>query len=183
MEGGRALADILWGDVNPVGKLTISFPVHVGQQPVYYNQLPGWHTDTYCDMPVEPLWVFGDGLSYTSYEYSDLQLAKTTLEKGEAVRGSVKVKNTGDRSGIETVQIYVNDVYSSATTPIKELKGFQRIALEAGEEKTIKFELPFSALSMVNSSCQRVVEPGEFEILVGPTSRCSDLLRGVLVVE
>ena len=152
VEGGTAVAGILFGDRNPVGKLTISFPYHVGQQPVYYNQIPGWHAERYVDMPKEPLFVFGYGLSYTTFEYANLQLSTTTLQAGETLKVSVDVRNTGQRAGTEIVQLYINDVYSSVTTPIKELKAFQRVELQAGEDQTVQLEVPYQA----TRACQSI---------------------------
>jgi len=176
-EGGKAVAGTLFGDRNPSGKLTISFPRHVGQQPVYYNHIPGWHGGSYVDLPDGPLFAFGFGLSYTTYEYANLRIDQTELRIDEVLRATVDVTNTGRRSGVETVQLYVNDVYSSVTTPGKELKAFQRVTLEPGETKTVAFELPCARLSLINRKLQRVVEPGEFELMVGSSSRDEDLLR------
>ena len=177
MEGGTAVAGILFGDRNPSGKLTISFPYHVGQQPVYYNQVPGWHTDCYVDMPKEPLFSFGYGLSYTSFAYSNLRLSVEELAEGETLRVEVDVENTGKRKGTEVVQLYVNDVYSSVTTPVKELKGFRRVELKPGEKKTVPLEVPYECLALVNRELETVVEPGEFEVMVGGSSRDQDLLK------
>ncbi len=182
MKGGDAAAAILFGDRNPCGKLTISFPHHVGQLPVYYNQIPGWHNSRYADMPAGPLFPFGFGLSYTGFEYSDMQLDKTELSEGEELTVSVTVKNTGKRAGTEIVQAYVNDVYSSVTTPVKELKGFARIELKPGQSETVSITIPFKSLSLVNADLQRVVEPGEFEIMVGPSSKDEDLLKTTFTV-
>lgn len=181
-EGGTAIAGILFGDRNPSGKLTISFPYHVGQQPVFYNQLPGWHADDYVDMSAEPLFAFGEGLSYTTYVYSSLTFSPTTLHAGETLRVEVDVKNTGDRAGVEIVQLYVNDVYSSVTTPVKELKAFQRVELQSGESKTVTLDVPYEALALVNQDLQTVVESGEFEIMVGSSSRDQDLLTATIEV-
>jgi beta-glucosidase len=177
MEGGAAVAGILFGDQNPSGKLTISFPHHVGQQPVYYNQIPGWHGGKYVDVPPEPLFAFGYGLSYTSFAYANLQLSTQELAAGETLRVEVDVENTGERAGTEIVQLYVNDVYSSVTTPLKELKGFQRVDLQPGEKKTVQLEVPCRRLALVNQHLETVVEPGEFEVMVGGSSRDQDLLK------
>jgi len=176
-EGGAAIAGILFGDHNPCAKLPISFPYHVGQQPVYYNQIPGWHHDRYGDMPAEPLYAFGYGLSYTTYTYSNLQVITPKLKTGERLQVQVNVQNTGARAGTEIVQLYVNDVFSSVTTPIKELKAFQRIALQPGERVTVHLEVAFEELSLVNQDLETVVEPGEFEVMVGSSSRDRDLLN------
>ncbi len=177
MEGGKAVASVLFGDYNPCGKLTISFPRHVGQIPVYYNQLPGWHTDRYQDMTIEPLFPFGYGLSYTSYKYSNLRVEKSKLKQDEALKVYIDIENIGSRAGIEIVQAYVNDLYSSVTTPVKELKGFTRVELESGEKKTVKIEIPVNSLTVVNRNLEEVVEPGDFELMVGSSSKDEDLLK------
>lgn len=177
LEGGTAVAGILFGDRNPSGKLTISFPYHVGQQPVYYNQIPGWHADRYVDMPPEPLFAFGYGLSYTSFAYANLKLRSSDLAAGETLQVDVDVENTGQCEGTEIVQLYINDVYSSVTTPVKELKAFQRVDLKAGEKKSVSLEVPYEQLALVNRNLDTVVEPGEFEVMVGSSSRDQDLLK------
>ena len=138
MEGGRALAEALFGQLNPSGKLTISIPVHVGQQPVFYSQVRGQHGNRYADLTQEPLFPFGHGLSYTQYRYSNLQLATPTLARGQAAAVSVDVENTGQRAGDEIVQVYVSDVVTSATWVNKALKGFARVHLAPGEKKTVQ---------------------------------------------
>lgn len=182
MEGGRAVAAILFGDHNPCGKLTISFPRHVGQQPVYYNQLPGWHGGKYVEMSEEPLFPFGFGLSYTQYAYSNLTLSASDLKATDILTVSVDIRNIGDIAGTEILQLYVNDLYSSVTTPIKELKGFTRVTLNPGEQQRVSIELPIASLTLIDRQCKAVVEPGEFEIMVGPSSRDSDLLKKVIRV-
>jgi len=180
MEGGRALAEALFGQLNPSGKLTISIPVHVGQQPVFYSQVRGQHGDRYADLTQEPLFHFGHGLSYTSYRYSNLRLASPTLARGQAASVSVDVENIGARPGDEIVQVYVTDVVTSATWVNKALKGFARVHLTPGEKQTVRFELPWEAFRIVDAEGRSVVEPGEFEVLVGPSSRECDLLRATL---
>jgi beta-glucosidase len=177
MEGGHAIADILFGEFNPCGKLAVSFPRHVGQQPVYYNQLPGWHGGSYVEMDDKPLFSFGFGLSYTKFSYSNLTLLKPKLNQGEDLSFSIDITNIGERRGAEILQVYVNDLFTSVTTPVKELKAFTRVELEPGERRQVKFEIPASELALVNRQCQRVVEPGEFELMVGGSSRDQDLLR------
>jgi len=181
-QGGAAVAGILFGDRNPSGKLTISFAHHVGQQPVYYNLVPGWHAKKYVDMPVEPLYPFGYGLSYTTYAYRNLALQSNMLTAGETLKVSVEVQNTGNRAGVEIVQLYLNDVYTSVTTPQKELKAFARVELAPSETKTVSLEVPFEQLALVNADLDMVVEPGEFEVMVGPSSRNEDLLKATFVV-
>jgi beta-glucosidase len=183
-EGGAAVAGILFGDRNPSGKLTVSFPYHVGQQPVYYNQVPGWHGEQrYVDMPREPLYAFGFGLSYTCFGYSNLQLGSAELSDKETLSVNVDVTNVGQRRGTETVQLYISDVYSSVTTSIKELKAFARVELDPGETRTVSFRLPIERLALINRDLQRVVEPGEFEVMVGGSSRDQDLLRATFRVK
>jgi len=183
MEGGQALAEALVGLLNPSGKLTISFPVHVGQQPIFYSQVRGQHGDRYADLTQEPLFAFGHGLSYTQYAYSNLRLAASTLGNGETALVSVDVENTGLRAGVEIVQVYVSDGVTSATWVNKALKGFARIELAPGEKKTVQVELPWKSFQIVNAQGETVVEPGEFEILVGSSSRDRDLLKATLLIE
>jgi beta-glucosidase len=183
LEGGKAVAGILFGDRNPSGKLTISVPYHVGQQPVYYNLIPGWHGEPkYVDMPREPLFPFGYGLSYTRFAYSNLKLSAPVLAEGETLSVAVDVKNVGARTGTEIVQLYINDLFSSVTTPAKELKGFARVNLAPGEKKTVQLELAYEQLALVNAELKTVVEPGIFEVMVGSSSRDDDLLRARLEV-
>ncbi|GAK53986.1 beta-glucosidase [Candidatus Moduliflexus flocculans] len=183
MEGGRALAEALFGLLNPSGKLTISFPVHIGQQPVFYSQVRGQHGKRYADLTQEPLFPFGHGLSYTKYAYSNLRLASSTLKTGETAQVFVDVENVGQREGIEIAQVYVSDVVTSATWVNKALKGFARIHLAPGEKKIAQIELPWHSFQIVNAQGENVVEPGEFEILVGPSSRDQELLKAKLIIE
>jgi beta-glucosidase len=180
MEGGRAIVEAIFGQINPAGKLAISFPVHVGQQPVFYSQVRGQHGDRYADLTQEPLFPFGHGLSYSEYRYSNLQLATPTLAQGQTALLSVDVENSGPRAGVEIVQVYVSDLVTSATWVNKALKGFARVHLEPGEKKTVQFELPWQSFQIVDVQGRNVVEPGEFEILVGPSSRDADLLKVTL---
>jgi beta-glucosidase len=168
MEGGRAFAEALFGMLNPSGKVTISFPVHVGQQPIFYSQVRGQHGDRYADLTQEPLFPFGHGLSYTKYHYSNLRLSSSTFNVGETVTVSVDVENVGKRAGTEIIQVYVSDVVTSATWVNKALKGFARVTLAPGEKKTVVVELPGEAFQIVNAAGDYVVEAGEFEILAGP---------------
>ena len=183
MEGGRALAEAIFGLLNPTGKLTISIPVHVGQQPVFYSQVRGQHGTRYADLTQEPLFPFGHGLSYTQYSYSNLRLAAATLTRGQAATVCVDVENTGQRAGTEIVQVYVSDVVTSATWVNKALKGFARVQLAPGEKKTVQIELAWESFQIVNAEGRSVVEPGEFEILAGPSSRDQDLLKVMLLVK
>lgn len=180
-EAGHAIADVLFGDVNPSGKLTTSFPRANGQMPVYYNHKntgrPHGDFDqyikfksNYIDVVNAPLFCFGYGLSYTTFEYSDVKLSATEMGMDGSVTATVTVKNTGDRDGKETVQLYIHDVVSTSTRPVKELKGFQKIDLKAGESKTVSFTLTAEDLKYYNHELQYVCEPGDFEIMIGANS-------------
>ena len=177
MYGGQAVAEAIFGAVNPSGKLPISFPRHSGQIPVYYNSLPGWHGGRYVDLPETPLFTFGEGLSYTSFAYSALHVERETL------RVSVTLTNTGARAGSETAQVYVRDLVSSILTPLKRLIAFQKIHLEAGESKQLVFQLQRDDFSLVRADETRVVEPGEFMLFVGGSSKDADLLSLVISLE
>jgi beta-glucosidase len=182
MRGGEALAEILFGDHNPSGKLTISYPLHVGQQPVFYSQVRGQHGDRYADLTQEPLFPFGHGLSYTQFGYSELRVATPTVHLGQPVELDVVVTNQGARAGTEVVQVYVSDSTTSVTWVNRSLVAFERVTLEPGEKRTLRLTIPYERLSLVDAYEQRVVEPGEFELQVGGTSRLSQLLRGKLTV-
>ena len=171
MFGGEAVAKAVFGEFNPQGRLPITFPQHSGQLPVYYNALPGWHGGKYCDLPAEPLFAFGEGMGYSAFEYGDLCFDKETFKL------AVKVKNAGDMDGVETVQVYMRDLYSSVLTPVKQLIAFAQVALKAGEEKTVEIELHRDDFSIVNRAGERVVEPGEFELMAGHSSKDSDLVK------
>ena len=178
-EGGTALADILFGDFNPGGKLPVTLARSVGQLPMFYNHKPSARRG-YLFGSTEPLFPFGFGLSYTHFEIGDPQLSAPSIRKDGSVTVTVDVRNTGTRAGDEVVQLYIHDEVSSVTRPVKELKGFQRVSLRAGEAKTLSFEIGPRALQFWNADMQRVVEPGSFSILVGPNS--VDLKRAVLTV-
>ena len=173
-EGGAAVADVLFGCVNPGGKLPISLPMTVGQVPVYYNHKPSggrtnWKGD-YVDASTKPLFPFGHGLSYTTFEYANLDISPTQVGAAETVSIRVDVTNVGERSGDEVVQLYVHDVVASVTRPVKELKGFKRIALEPGEKRAVRFDLAASQLAFYDRSMRLVVEPGAIEVLIGSSS-------------
>jgi beta-glucosidase len=176
MQGGQAIAELIFGDLNPSGKLTTSFPYHVGQQPIYYSQVRGQHGKRYADLTQDPLFAFGHGLSYTSYEYSNLRVLTPELRRGDAARIEVEVANTGQRAGHEIVQVYIEDEVTSVTWVQMELKAFERVHLEPGEKKTLSFTLPFEAFSLVNAAGERVVEAGSFKVYAGPSSLRSALL-------
>jgi beta-glucosidase len=177
MKGGEAIAEILFGESNPMGKLTISFPSAVGQQPVYYQQIPGWHGNKHTGYTSRPLFAFGYGLSYTSYSYEKLTLSASQVRAGGNVQVEVTVKNTGGRAGTEIVQLYLNDVFTSLSTPEKTLQRYARVHLERGQSEVVRFELGPSDLSFIGRDGKPLTEPGEFEVLVGSSSRNEDLLK------
>lgn len=177
--GGQAVAEILYGKVNPSAKLAMTIPRGVGQISTYYN-----HKKSAFFHPVvcgnsEPLYPFGFGLSYTTFAYSGLSLDKTKIKAGsnESVNATITIENTGTRDGVEICQLYINDVVASAARPVKELKDFKRVALKAGERKTITFEIPQEKLAFYDIDMKYGVEPGVFEVLVGGSSKDSDLKK------
>jgi beta-glucosidase len=170
-QGGNAVADVLFGDYNPGGKLPITFPRHSGQLPAYYNYSKTKAGKKYVDMPGSPLFEFGYGLSYTTFEFSNLKLSTKEIGPGGEVEVGVDVKNTGNRKGDEVVQLYVSDILSSVTTPVKQLRGFSRIGLEPGETKTVKFMILPEDLAILDKDMNVVVEPGKFEVQVGSSSK------------
>jgi beta-glucosidase len=172
--GGRAVADVLFGDYNPGGRLPITVPKSVGQLPIYYNQKPS-AIHKYVAESEHPLYSFGYGLSYTKFEYSNLKLNTSEIKPNGEIKVSVDVKNTGDRDGDEVVQLYINDVYSSVTTPEKTLRGFKRLNIKKGETATVDFTLTKDELGLYNREMKFVVEPGDFEVMVGGNS--ADLLK------
>ncbi len=187
-KGGQAIAEIIFGDVNPSGKLSVTIPRHVGQLPVYYNYPKskrhwlehGWGI-AYADLDPTPLYNFGHGLSYTTFEYSNLSFDKKEIGPGGTVTISVEVKNTGRRAGKETVQLYIEDILASVETPVKELRGFKKIALDPGETKNVTFTLGPDELALYDRHMERVVEPGDFRVMIGASS--SDIrLKDILTV-
>ena len=183
MLGGQAVAEILYGKVNPSAKLSMTIPRTAGQVQMYYNHKPSHYRYKLQDIPNEPLYPFGFGLSYTTYEYSDLELSKSEIAPDENIEASITIKNTGSRDGVEIAQLYIRDCISFITRPVKELKGFQRVALKAGESKRITFTLTPEHLRYYNLEMERVVEPGEFKVMVGPSSRTKDLLTASFIVK
>ncbi len=183
MRGGEAVAKILYGEVNPTGKLAITIPRAVGQIGLYYNYKPSHFFVKARDIEHTPLYPFGYGLSYTKYEYSDLQLSASEIGTEDSIKASVTVKNVGERDGEEIVQLYIRDCISFVTRPIKELKGFERVALKAGESKRVEFTLTPEHLRYYDLNMNRVVEPGEFNVMVGPSSKDEELLTASFVVK
>lgn len=169
-EGGTALADVLFGDYNPAGRLPITVPRSVGQIPAYYYQKPSGRRG-YLFADKEPLFPFGYGLSYTQFKYTNLRPASPKIASSGETEVLVDVTNTGDRAGDEVVQMYIRDEVSSVTRPIKELRGFERISLKPGETTTVRFRVGTQELQFYNREMKRVVEPGKFTVMVGPNSR------------
>jgi len=181
--GGEAIAGVLFGDDNPAGRLPITFPMSEGQLPLSYNHKPTGRGDDYVDSSGKPAFPFGFGLSYTSFDYSDLILTPREVDSAGGVTVRCTVKNTGTRAGDEIVQAYVSDVVTSVTWVNKALRGFARVPLAPGEKKTVQLALPWEAFELVDAEGRRVVEAGDFEVLVGPSSRDRDLLKATLRVE
>ena len=176
-KGGLAAAEILYGEINPSGRLPITVPRHAGQLPVYYNHKPSkqyWINNKwgkpYADLNSKPLYEFGYGLSYTEFEYSHLQLSAETIKSDESITIQANIKNNGDRAGFEVVQLYIHDDLATVSRPVKELKGFQKIWLEPQEQKTVSFKLSSKELQMLNQNLTWVVEPGTFSIMIGHSS-------------
>ena len=175
--GGCALANILAGKVNPSAKLPISIPRHSGQIQMIYNHKPSQYFHKYIDGPSTPLYPFGFGLSYTRFAYSSLKLSHTRISDKDSFTASIELTNVGDREGTEVVQLYIRDIYSSATRPVKELKDFARVTLKPGEKKTVTFTVTPDKLAYWNRNMQYGVEKGEFEIMIGSSSQDKDLKK------
>src|SRR5581483_510619 len=180
-ECGRAVADVLFGDVNPGGKLPISIPRSVGHLPVFYNHKPSARRGYLWD-DVSPLFSFGFGLGYTAFQLKNVRLAKKKIARDGSTRLLVDVTNTGKRAGSEVVQMYVRDCVSAVTRPIKELKGFKKVWLQPGETKTVALDITAESLAFYDLNMKYGVEPGDFEIMVGNSSRDADLQKVVLTV-
>jgi beta-glucosidase len=182
-ETADAISDVLFGDVNPSGKLTVSMPQSTGQEPLYYNHLPTGrpvpdgtkeyhkYASNYLDVRNDALYPFGYGLSYTTFEYGNLQLSSNKMSADGKLTASVTVKNTGNRDGDEIVQLYINDCVADISRPVKELKGFKRVHLSAGESKDVTFEITPDLLKFYDYNLNYTLQPGEFKVMVGPNSR------------
>ena len=173
-EGGNAIADVLFGDANPSGRLPVSLPRTVGQMPLFYNHKPSggrtnWRTD-YVDSPATPLYPFGHGLSYTSFDYADVTLSAEEVSADGSISVSCRVTNGGERSGDEVIQLYVHDLVASCSRPVKQLAGFKRIHLAAGESAEVTFDVDMSQLAFWNPEMEYVVEPGDVEVMIGASS-------------
>ncbi len=179
--GGQAIADILFGDANPSGKLTVSLPRSMGQLPLFYNYKPSGRGDDYVDLTGKPLFPFGFGLSYTTFAYRSLEITPAAARPVEQVTIRLEVENTGSLAGDEVVQLYVHDKLASVARPVKELKAFQRLSLQPGETRQVNLELDIHQLGLYDAGLKYLVEPGEFDIMVGSSSE--DIrLKGTLVV-
>ena len=180
-ESGNAIAQVLYGDYNPSGKLPMSFPKTIGQVPIYYNHKNTGRPDNpggdivfwshYMDAPNEPQFVFGYGLSYTTFAYSNLKLNSDLFAKGGNIKVSVDLSNTGNYAGKETVQLYIHDLYASVTRPVRELKDFQQIELQPGETKTLVFTIDEKTIGFYDNEGKWIVEPGDFKVFVGGSSQ------------
>lgn len=180
-EGGDAVADVLFGDANPSGRLPITFPLAEGQLPLVYDHLPTGRGDDYVDLTGQPLFPFGFGLSYTTFEYSGLAIEPAGIRAGEMARVRCRVRNTGSRAGAEVVQLYIHDNLASVARPVEQLAGFARIELQPGEEREVSFALGPEQLQLLDRGMRWTVEPGTFRVMLGGSSR--DIrLRGELVV-
>jgi beta-glucosidase len=180
-ETGHAVAEVLFGDFNPGGKLPISIPRSAGHLPAFYNHKPSARRGYLFD-EVSPLYAFGYGLSYTTFAFENVCLARKKIRRDEQTWLLLDVTNTGERAGMEVVQMYIRDRISSATRPIKELKAFRKIYLEAGQTKNLAFEIKPEQLAFYDIHMKYVVEPGEFDIMVGNSSRDADLQKVTLSV-
>lgn len=186
MKGGQAIAEIILGETEPSGRLPITFPRHAGQLPVYYNQIRGQHGNRYADLTQDPAFAFGEGLSYTTFEYGEPTVTNVpesgAFGETDTVHAEITLTNTGDRKGTEVVQLYIGDIVTSYSWTDRELKAFQRVELEPGESKTVAFDIPVSDCTIVDSEANRIVEPGEFEVLIGHSSRREHLKRTTFTV-
>ena len=195
-EAGFSIPDVLFGDVNPSGKLTMTFPQSVGQIPLYYAQKntgrpaykpenpDDWfwkYRSNYLDISNDPVYPFGHGLSYTTFEYGPVEMSSDKMAADGKVTASVTVTNTGKRAGKEVVQMYIRDVVASSSRPMRELKGFEKISLEPGESRTVSFEIGSEALSFWNTDMEYVCEPGEFQVFIGPDSTTENSSSFVLL--
>jgi beta-glucosidase len=197
--GGEAIADVLFGDYNPSGRLSITVPRHAGQLPVYYNYKPSKAyrikrnptPDTagpstgipYVDLPATPLYEFGYGLSYTKFEYSNLRISPQQIHPAATVQVSVDIKNTGVREGVEIAQLYIHHVTGSVTTPVKQLRDFHRVTLKPSEQTTVTFTLTPEGLALLNRDMHWVVEPSDIDVMVGESSEDIRLMGTLRIIE
>ena len=186
MKGGQAIAEIILGLTDPSGRLPITFPRHAGQLPVYYNQIRGQHGNRYADLTQDPAFAFGEGLSYTTFDYGEVAITNTpacgTYTVDDTVHAEITLTNTGDRAGTEVVQLYIGDIVTSYSWTDRELKAFRRVHLKPGETTIVAFDIPVADCTIVDQDAHRFVEPGEFEVLIGHSSRRTDLKRATFTV-
>ena len=175
MRGGLAIGELIFGEIEPTGRQPISFVRHIGQQPIFYNQIRGQHGHRYADLTQDPLFAFGEGMSYTTVDYRDLKIVNPSLSEGDVIHAQITLENTGSRPALETVQVYVSDLVTSVTWAEKELKSYKQVSVSPGETVTVDLELPVADCTLVNAEAKRVVESGEFDFLVGRSSRNRDL--------
>ena len=187
-EAAYAIGDVLFGDVNPSGKLTMTFPKNVGQIPLFYNhkntgrplQNGKWFEkfrSNYLDVDNDALYPFGYGLSYTTFQYGDIVLNTPTMKQNETITATIQVTNSGKYDGAEVVQLYIRDLVGSITRPVRELKGFKKVFLKAGESKTISFKITADLLRFYDYDLNQVTEPGEFDIFIGGSSQATKTAR------
>ena len=189
-KGAEGIVNMLFGDTAPEGRLSMCFPRSVGQCPIFYNMLPTDHSPEflthyvtgYIDSPIEPLYSFGEGMTYTDFEYGEIVLDKSELHEGETLTARVTVKNVGDRDGCETVQLYIRDLYASVSRPVKELKRFKKVAIKAGETVNVEFTLTCDDFRFHNVQMEYVWEPGEIRVFIGKNSLCREY-KTVLLAE
>ncbi|WP_316804926.1 beta-glucosidase [Pedobacter nototheniae] len=182
-EGGNAVAETLFGDYNPAGKLPVTYPVHESQLPLVYNHKPTGRGDDYNNLSGEALFPFGFGLSYTTFDYKDLKLSKMQINSAESIKADFTLQNTGKYDGEEVVQLYIRDMISSVARPVLELKGFQRVKLKAGESKPLSFTITPDMLQMLNAEMKTVIEPGDFRIMIGSSSKALQLKDTLTVIK
>lgn len=182
-EGGNAVADVLLGKYNPSGRLTITFPIHEAQLPLVYNHKPTGRGDDYNNLTGQPLFPFGYGLSYTTFEYFDLKFSQKEISPAGTMSVSCKVKNTGKYAGDEVVQLYIRDLLASVSQPIIALKGFRKISIQPGETKEVTFAIAAEQLKMLDKEMKWIVEPGDFRIMIGASSKDIRLMDNITVVE
>ncbi len=176
MAGGTAIADIIYGNVNPSAKLAITIPRHVGQIQMIYNHKPSMYFHPVVVNSNSPLYPFGYGLSYTTYKYDNLKLSSDTISKSGSIEAMIDITNTGNREGVEIAQMYIRDVFSSVTRPIKELKDFARVSLKPGETKTVKFSITPDKLTFLDKNMNPIIEPGDFKVMIGSSSDDKNLI-------
>ena len=187
--GAEGIADMLFGDTAPTGRLTMSFPYCVGQLPIYYSMLPSDHSPEYVthfvtgysDCPIKPLYAFGEGLTYTDFAYGDICLNKEHIKADEVLTASISVTNIGKRDGVETVQLYIRDRFASVSRPLRELRGFKKVAIRAGGTVNVEFSLTADDLRFYNENLEHVWEPGEIQVFIGHDSTCTNCKSFVLM--